>query len=181
MAPFFCAGCFSCLHGTVRPASCIRVFGWLCKLHTIEDHVLCHATVVSRTDLLKAEESRASARTYCCCCTVVLYWGVCYVQDIMLYCMLESLSCCHPHHTTHCYYDDWSGTPPPRIGYQVDKTRVGGDLVSTDGIVFFILYVSTSWAKISHGNVSIIWLCSTGDPKYCIKIRRTYVPMGEKL
>ena len=32
---------------------------WLCKLHTIENHVLCHATVgVSSTNLLKAEESR---------------------------------------------------------------------------------------------------------------------------
>ena len=34
------------------------VFVWLCKLHTIEDHVRCHATVVSRTDIIKAEESR---------------------------------------------------------------------------------------------------------------------------
>ena len=28
------------------------VLVWLCKLHTIEDHVLCHATVVSSTNLL---------------------------------------------------------------------------------------------------------------------------------
>ena len=34
------------------------VFMWLRKLHTIEDHVLCHAMVVSSTNLLKAEEYR---------------------------------------------------------------------------------------------------------------------------
>ena len=34
------------------------VFVWLCKLHTIEGHVLCHATVVSRLNIIKAEKSR---------------------------------------------------------------------------------------------------------------------------
>ena len=37
-----------------RPA----VFVWLCKLHTIEDHVLYHATIASSTNIIKAEESR---------------------------------------------------------------------------------------------------------------------------
>ena len=45
MAHFcFCFGGFSvCLHGKVcgRPAA----FMWLCKPRTIEDHVLCHATI----------------------------------------------------------------------------------------------------------------------------------------
>ena len=34
-----------CLNGTLWPASSIL---WLCKSHTIEDDVLCHATVISR-------------------------------------------------------------------------------------------------------------------------------------
>ena len=36
------------------------VFEYLCKLHTIDNHVLCHATVVSidGADLVKVEESR---------------------------------------------------------------------------------------------------------------------------
>ena len=35
------------------------VLMWLCKLHMIEGHVLCYyATVVSSTNLLKAEEFR---------------------------------------------------------------------------------------------------------------------------
>ena len=45
------------LHGTVRPTGCIRHVV-LQKLDTIEDNVLCHATVVSNTHLLKAEEFR---------------------------------------------------------------------------------------------------------------------------
>ena len=37
---------------------CPAVFMWLCKLYTIEDHVLCHVRVVSSINLLKDEESR---------------------------------------------------------------------------------------------------------------------------
>ena len=37
-----------------RPA----VFVWLCKLHTIEDHVLSHATVVASIAQIRVEESR---------------------------------------------------------------------------------------------------------------------------
>ena len=36
-----------CMVRCGRPA----VFVWLCKLHMIEDHVLCHATVVSSTNI----------------------------------------------------------------------------------------------------------------------------------
>ena len=55
MAPLVFVGCFSVyLGGIVRPPA---VFVWLCKLHTIVDHALCHATVVSTTKLLKNEES----------------------------------------------------------------------------------------------------------------------------
>ena len=74
IAPFFVVvGCTSVfLHVPVRPASCIRVFVWLCKLHAIEDHVLCHATVVRSINILKVEEYPLLR--------VVLYWRVfqCY-------------------------------------------------------------------------------------------------------
>ena len=73
-APFVCFGCPSgCLHGTVRSASCLLV---LCKLHTIEDHVLCHATVMSSTNIIKADESR---RLH-----VLLHWRACsmYTQSL---------------------------------------------------------------------------------------------------
>ena len=39
------------------------VFVWLCKPHTIEGQVLCHATVVNTTNLLKRRGISASART----------------------------------------------------------------------------------------------------------------------
>ena len=57
MALFFCVKCASVSLHEVR---CGRpaVFIWLCQLHTIEDHILCHAMVVSSTNLIKAEESR---------------------------------------------------------------------------------------------------------------------------
>ena len=45
------------------------VFVWLCKLHTIDYNVLCHATVVNSTNITKAEESRRPH--------VALYWRVC--------------------------------------------------------------------------------------------------------
>ena len=58
MASFFlrwCALPYDRVIRCGRPA----VFMWLCKLHTIEDHVvLRHATIVSGTNLLKVEESR---------------------------------------------------------------------------------------------------------------------------
>ena len=62
---------YVCMVRCGRPA----VFVWLCKLHTIGDHVLCHATVVSSTNIFKAEESR---RLH-----VVIYWRVCssYTQS----------------------------------------------------------------------------------------------------
>ena len=43
-----------CMVRCGRPA----VLVWLCKPHTIEDHVLRHATVVSSTNVFKAEEPR---------------------------------------------------------------------------------------------------------------------------
>ena len=45
---------YVCMVRCGRPA----VFVWLSNLYTIEDHVLCHATVVSSTNIIKAEESR---------------------------------------------------------------------------------------------------------------------------
>ena len=56
MAPFFHvldALPYVCLARCGKPA----VFVWLCKLRTIEDHVLDHATVVSSTSIFKAKES----------------------------------------------------------------------------------------------------------------------------
>ena len=45
---------YVCMVWCGRPALFIM---WLCKLHTIEDNVLCHATVVvSSTNLLKAKD-----------------------------------------------------------------------------------------------------------------------------
>ena len=54
-------GCFCVLVRYVCMVRCGRpaVFVWLCKLHTIEYHVMCHATVVvSSTNVFKVEESR---------------------------------------------------------------------------------------------------------------------------
>ena len=62
---FFMLDWYVCMVRCGRPA----VFVWLCKLHTIEDHPLCLATVVSSTNILKDEESR--------CLHVVLFWRVC--------------------------------------------------------------------------------------------------------
>ena len=44
---------YVCMVRCGRPA----VFMGLCKLRAIDDHVQCHATVVSSTNLLKADES----------------------------------------------------------------------------------------------------------------------------
>ena len=54
VAPFFFvlgALPYVCMVWCGRPAA----FMWLCKPRTIEDHVLCHATVVSSTNLLKSQ------------------------------------------------------------------------------------------------------------------------------
>ena len=47
-------------------------FMWLCKLHTIEGHVLHHVTVESTNLLNQSRGILASART-----KVVLYWRIC--------------------------------------------------------------------------------------------------------
>ena len=79
MAPFFLSDAlpywYVCMVRCGQPA----VFVGLCKLHTIDDHVLCHATVVvSGTDVFEAEESR---RLH-----VIILWRVCsmYTQSVVL-------------------------------------------------------------------------------------------------
>ena len=50
------------LHGTLRSSSCIRV---VCKPNTIEDHMLYHATVVSRCTR-KCAYPRQQSFAICC-------------------------------------------------------------------------------------------------------------------
>ena len=76
MVPFFVLDALphACMVRCGRPA----VFVWLCKLHTIEDRVLCHATVISSTYLLKAEESwRLHVVLYCRVCSIYVYTVSC--------------------------------------------------------------------------------------------------------
>ena len=77
------------------------VFMWLRKLHTIEGHVLCHATVVSSTNLLKAEECR---RLY------VLHEQYSFVQPSLFTEYIDRLcfkySCYHPQYIAK---DWWCG------------------------------------------------------------------------
>ena len=69
-----------------RPAA----FVWLYKLHTTEDHVLCHATVVNSTYIIKAEESRrlhvvySIGAYYVQCIHIVYCTGVVCMFEIML-------------------------------------------------------------------------------------------------
>ena len=60
---------YVCMVRCGRPA----VFVWLCKLHTIKDYVLCHATVISSTHIIKAEEFRRRH--------AVLFWKVCSMYE----------------------------------------------------------------------------------------------------
>ena len=56
----------------------------LCKFHTIEDHVLCHTTVGSSTNIIKAEESR---RLHV---VVLVYWRVCSMYTHSLLYVLDN-------------------------------------------------------------------------------------------
>ena len=66
---------YVCVARCSRPA----VFIWLCKFHTIEDHVLCHATVVSITNKrIQNRGKSASAR-----CTILLESSVQCIHSLL--------------------------------------------------------------------------------------------------
>ena len=69
-------------------------FMWLCKLHTIEDHVLCYATAVRSTNLLKSRRRLHVLQLYSVGDSFQRIHRLTYVSD----------SACHPQHIAKdCY------------------------------------------------------------------------------